>query len=240
MRLISWNCKGAFHRKHDVISALRPDVLVVPECEELPGIPQALGAAPATSFLWFGAYPRKGLAVFSYGDYVCEVHPSYDPRHRWIVPVSVSGPASFMLFAVWTVPHPDSKSYVQPLVEAFEHYRPSIEASDAIWAGDFNAGFALDRPSSPYTFRDFVSLLGGDGLRSLYHEQRGCAHGEEPEPTYYHYHDAVRGFHLDYMFAGRGFRPSAFSLTVGAHADWARQSDHMPLLCEFHEQRPKS
>jgi hypothetical protein len=64
----------------------------------------------------------RGLAVLSYGDYVCEVHPSYDPRHRWIVPVRVSGPASFLLFAVWTVPHSDSKSYVQPFVEAFELY----------------------------------------------------------------------------------------------------------------------
>ena len=76
-----------------------------------------------------------------------------------------------------------------------------------------------------------------DNLRPP-HPQRGCAHGEEPEQTYYHYHDAGRGFHIDYMFASRGFSPSAISLSVGAHADWARQSDHMPLLCEFHEQVP--
>jgi hypothetical protein len=47
-----------------------------------------------------------------------------------------------------------------------ELYRPLIETSDAIWAGDFNAGFALDWTSSRYKFRDCVSLLGGRGLRS--------------------------------------------------------------------------
>jgi hypothetical protein len=59
--------------------------------------------APVMSFEWFGTNPQKGLAVLSYGDYAFELHPSYDRRHRWIVPVSVSGPISFLLFAVWTV-----------------------------------------------------------------------------------------------------------------------------------------
>ena len=167
MRLVSWNCKGAFHQKHDAISELRPDVLIVPECERLSDIPQALGGAPVMSFEWFGTNPRKGLAVLSYGDYAFELHPSYDPRHRWIVPVSVSGPISFLLFAVWTVPHSDSRSYVHPLFEAFEHYKSLIETSDAIWAGDFNASFAFDHPSRRYKFRDFVSLLDRYGFRSL-------------------------------------------------------------------------
>jgi exonuclease III len=235
MRIITWNCKGAFARKHDAISELRPDVLILPECERLSGIPQALGSAPVRSFQWFGDNPNKGLAVLSYGDYAVEPHPDYDLRHRWVVPLRVSGPASFLLFAVWTVPHTDSRSYVLPLFEAFEHYRPLTEASEAVWAGDFNASFVFDRPSRRYKFRDFVDLLSGYGFRSLYHEQRGCPHGDEPEETFYLYHHADRGYHIDYIFASNGFRPSTFSVAVGTHATWARQSDHMPLICEFSE-----
>jgi exodeoxyribonuclease III len=33
MRLISWNCQGAFRKKADIIMAQRPDILVVQECE---------------------------------------------------------------------------------------------------------------------------------------------------------------------------------------------------------------
>jgi len=33
IRLITWNCKGAYWKKHGFISALHPDVVVVPEFE---------------------------------------------------------------------------------------------------------------------------------------------------------------------------------------------------------------
>src|SRR5262245_6419917 len=123
MRLITWNCKGAFQRKHAFASALCPDILIVPECEKLSGVQQLLGSRAAQSFEWFGTNPRKRLAVFSYGDYKLQVHTSYEPSHQWIVPLSVSGPKSFILFAVWTLPLGSySGRYVRPLLEAFESY----------------------------------------------------------------------------------------------------------------------
>ena len=79
MRLITWNCKGAFHRKHDFVAALRPDILIVPECEKVSGVTQPFNSAPVESFEWFGSNPRKGLAVISYSDYALEVHPATIP-----------------------------------------------------------------------------------------------------------------------------------------------------------------
>ena len=63
MPLITWNCKGAFHQKHDFVAPLRPDILVVPECEKVSGIAQSFNSAPVQSFEWFGTNPRKGLAA---------------------------------------------------------------------------------------------------------------------------------------------------------------------------------
>jgi hypothetical protein len=40
------------------------------------------------------------------------------------------------------------------------------------------------------------------------------------------------------MFASSGFQSSRFSLSLGSHEAWARQSDHVPLICELHEQPP--
>ena len=34
MRLITWNCQGAFRKKANVILNYRPDILVVQECEK--------------------------------------------------------------------------------------------------------------------------------------------------------------------------------------------------------------
>jgi endonuclease/exonuclease/phosphatase (EEP) superfamily protein YafD len=175
------------------------------------------------------------LAVISYGDYVLEVHPSYDPRHQWIVPVSVSGPMDFLLFAVWTLPLGNHGGrYVRPLFEAFESYKPLIESSEAIWAGDFNSSYLFDRPSRTYKFSDFVALLAQVGLHSVYHRQRACGHGEELEKTFYLHHNEAKGHHIDYIFARERFHPHGVSVSVGPHAEWSKRSDHTPLMCEFH------
>jgi exodeoxyribonuclease III len=236
MRLITWNCKGAFHRKHDFVATLRPDILIVPECGKTSCVMQPFDSAPVQSFEWFGSNPRKGLAVISYGDYSLEVHPSYDPRFQWIVPLSVSGPATFVLFAVWTLPLGNvGGRYVRPLFEAYDFYKPVIDTSEVVWAGDFNSSFVFDKPSRRYKFRDFVSLLGQHGLHSLYHHQRECAHGEEQDHTFYLHHNAANGYHIDYVFAAERLHPGGIEVSIGSHAEWSKRSDHAPLVCDFLE-----
>ena len=234
MRVISWNCKGAFHRKLGCAAELRPDILVVPECEKLAALPQPIEGPAIRSYKWVGSNARKGLAVLSFGDYVLDLHPSYRPEHEWIVPLSVSGPATFVLFAVWTVPlGRQGGRYVRPLLEALETYRPLFGASETVWAGDFNSSFVFDTPRRAYKFRDFVSRLADLGLRSVYHQHRGCDHGEEPEETFYLYHHQDKGYHIDYVFASVGFHSSRLDVSVGTHADWSKRSDHAPLVCDL-------
>lgn len=233
MRLVIWNCKGAFRRKYDFMAELRPDILVVPECEKFSDLTEQLGALPLRSREWIGDNSRKGLGVFSYGEYQLALHPNYASQHRWIVPLVVSGPVSFVLFAVWTKPVKTTGSYVQPLFEAFQHYKELINARNVIWAGDFNASYVFDKDYRQYKFRDFVSLLARHDLHSLYHHQRKCSHGEEPDKTFFLYHDPNRGFHIDYVFTRNELFPRGFNVTVGSHADWRQRSDHVPLVCEF-------
>lgn len=236
MRIVTWNCKGAFHRKHDFTAGLHPDVLVVPECEKLSAITHQLGSRPVQSFEWFGINPRKGLAVLSYGEYTLTVHPGYnaDSEFRWIVPICVSGPVSFTLFAVWTLPLGDQDGrYVRPLFDAFEFYKPLIDNSEVVWAGDFNSSYVFDTPSRKYKFRDFVALLERHGLQSLYHQQGEREHGKEVDKTFYLYHHAHRGYHIDYVFATAGLYRHGFGVSVGSHLDWSKRSDHSPLTVDF-------
>lgn len=234
MRLITWNCKGAFHRKHDFVAALCPDILIAPECERISEIAQPFNSAPVRSLEWFGSNPRKGLAVISYGDYALTVHPSYDSRFQWIVPLLVSGPETFVLFAVWTLPSGGyGGRYIRPALEAFEFYKPIIDTSEVIWAGDFNSNFNFDEPSRRYKFCDFVSLLRQRGLHSLYHRQRACEHGEEPDHTFYLHHNLAKGYHIDYVFASERLHPFGLDISIGSHAEWSKRSDHAPLICDF-------
>jgi hypothetical protein len=234
MRLIAWNCKGALHKKHAFAAAMRPDILVVPESEKLSGMTQSLELPAIRSFRWFGSNPSKGLAAISYGEYVLEVHPRYEPRHQWIVPLSVSGPVDFVLLAVWTLPIGSrGGSYVRPLYEAFESYGSLTDTSDVVWAGDFNASVAFDTPSRRYKFRDFVALLNRKELHSLYHLQRKCEHGREPDKNFFLHHHASKGHHIDYVFASERLHPHGVAVSIGSHSEWSQRSDHMPLTCDF-------
>ena len=239
MRLVSWNCKGAFHRKHEFAAELRPDILIVPECKKLSEIPQSLFHPAPKSFLWFGDNPSKGLAVFCYGDYSLNLHPSYDARFRWIVPLVISGATDFTLFAVWTLPVEESKSYVRPLIDAYSHYKPLMQNSRFVWAGDFNANFIWDKPSRKFKFCDFVALLSEHDSHSVYHHQTDCRHGEEVDNSFYQYHHADKGYHIDYVFATDSMRPHGSKITFGSYQDWSKRSDHMPVICDFFE-RPDS
>ncbi|MEQ1858424.1 MAG: endonuclease/exonuclease/phosphatase family protein [Chthoniobacteraceae bacterium] len=232
MRLISWNCKGAFHRKNHLVTALNPDVLIVPECEQMDALPAELGSRSASSFHWFGSDPRKGMAVMSFGDYALEPLPISDGP-KWVIPLKVTGRESFLLFAVWTIPVIEIASYVLPLFQAHRLYREHWHESEVVWAGDFNANVLFDRPSRRYKFRDFIVELEADGIRSLYHEHFKNDHGAEARKTFYHYHHEERAHHIDYVFASGGVRQHGFSLTLGSFAEWARHSDHVPVVCDL-------
>lgn len=53
MRIVSWNCNGAFRRKFHLLEDLEPDVVVIQECEN-PDLYQNAFADWANNFLWAG------------------------------------------------------------------------------------------------------------------------------------------------------------------------------------------
>jgi hypothetical protein len=89
MRLVSWNCGGAFHRKWSHLAELKPDVAIVSECCQ-PDRAKDLGF---TSSAWVGRLHYKGLAVFGFGDWRVEQRPM-EHQLEWVLPVDVSGPES--------------------------------------------------------------------------------------------------------------------------------------------------
>lgn len=238
MRVVTWNCKGAFHRKISHASALSPDILIVPESEHIDSVQTDLGDKIPTSVVWQGHTPRKGLAVIAYGDYHVQLHPRYTADHRWVLPIIVSGPVSFLLLAVWTLPIKETGSYVQPLFQAHESYQDIFHDFPVMWAGDFNANFIFDRPSRRYKFRDFVRLLEESDIVSLYHSQTDALNGGETDETFFLYHHRDKGYHIDYIFTCRALRENGFHITVGKPDQWLDKSDHLPVICDIDTTKP--
>ena len=104
MRLISWNCQGAFKKKADLILALHPDILVVQECEH----PNRHFYNPTNkkpdSQYWYGDSKHKGICIHSFNDYKFELLQNFNPKFRYILPFRVTGHwQAFTLFAIWAM-----------------------------------------------------------------------------------------------------------------------------------------
>ena len=54
MRLITWNCQGAFRKKANIILTQQPDILVVQECEHPDKLVFSSTTQRPNDFLWFG------------------------------------------------------------------------------------------------------------------------------------------------------------------------------------------
>src|SRR5690606_18453921 len=108
MRLVTWNCcRGRFERKVPLLAPLAFDVAVVQEC--------SIPSQPDASTLWFGDNPTQGVAVVATPEYELAPLATDLELPRYVIPVQVSGPVSFLLLAVWTHREP---TYVDPLLRA--------------------------------------------------------------------------------------------------------------------------
>ncbi len=104
MRLISWNCQGAFRKKADLILALHPDILVVQECEHPDKYVYNPTNKKPDSQYWYGDSKHKGICIHSFNDYKFELLPNFNPKFRYILPFRVTGHGqTFTLFAIWAM-----------------------------------------------------------------------------------------------------------------------------------------
>jgi exodeoxyribonuclease III len=84
MKLITWNCQGAFRKKADTILKLKPDILIVQECEHPDKLIYPSNIQEPTAFYWHGDNNNKGLAIYSFSDYKFALLQQFNPEYRYI------------------------------------------------------------------------------------------------------------------------------------------------------------
>jgi len=240
MRLIAWNCAGAFHRKIDALMALRPDVAVVSECAE-PEVLAAKCELPAFSAapIWTGKNPNKGLAVLFFNDVQARLHSRFHGDLPWIAPIEITAPRRINLLAVWAQNASAGnlrKANPGPLRRGVEFYRRFLTEDDAVIAGDFNNNIFWDKPGWAMNHQDTVDRLGDHGLVSAYHAATGEAQGEETVPTHYWRDRKKDGptYHIDYIFMPERWVDGTYQMRVEAFEPWTGKglSDHVPLVLD--------
>lgn len=241
MRLVTWNCNMALHRKFEALLRLAPDVAVICECAE----PERLRLrgdlkAVECDSIWIGQNPNKGLGVFAFNDYGVRLADVFYPTLRYVAPVHITGPTTCNLLAVWAQNASagiTQKNRAGPLRRALTKYRSFLCEHSAVVAGDLNNNAIWHRPGWRNNHLSAVTILERYGLVSAYHALRGERQGCESIPTIYWRDRKKDGptYHLDYIFFPRQWTDHVLEMTIGTYEDWCGSglSDHVPIVLDI-------
>jgi exonuclease III len=223
MRLVTWNCcKGPYARKIAHLETLQADIAVVQECPRPP--------AESAQCLWFGDNPKQGITVLAREPYQLHRMTVLDDVPKFVIPVAVTGPYTFTLFAVWTKSNKDHR-YIRAVVRAVEMYKEIISGGECVVLGDFNSNTVWDHLHPESANHSFMVAQGKAlGLVSAYHQFFDEAQGKESRPTYYHHRKGHFTYLIDYCFMPQNWIEKLPLVEIGESAEWLVDSDHCPLI----------
>lgn len=235
MKLITWNCQGAFRKKADIILAQRPDILVVQECEHPDKLLYSSTTQRPKDFLWFGDDQNKCLGVFSYSDYRFQVLEQHNPDFKTILPIAViGGPVDFTLFAIWANNPQDSRNqYIEQVWKAINHYDRLLDNGKTILIGDFNSNKIWDNKHRERNHSKVVEMFANKQIYSIYHKHFNQEQGKENQPTFYLQRNKDKPYHIDYCFASADILDKLQNIEIGIFENWITLSDQSPLMIDF-------
>jgi exonuclease III len=223
MKLLTWNCcRGTFSKKVPLLEQFNSDIYVIQEC----GKPES----QSDTCLWFGDNPKQGIAIKSSNGYRLLALPAYADVPKFVFPVLVSGPETFLMLVVWSKGKQKFR-YVMGVVKAIEIYKPLIERTTTVVIGDLNSN-AIWNNSHPKHLNHsaLIASLEALGIVSAYHHFFNELHGLETRPTCFLLWKKARPYHIDFCFIPKAWLPRLQSVHVGSYEDWSLHSDHRPLL----------
>ncbi len=242
MRIIEWNCQGAFRLKNQEIFELEPDILVIPECESEEKLQFGKLTPKPNDFFWYGNAGKKGIGIFSYSKFTFKLLKEFNPDFRYVIPLEVSdGKNSFLLFAIWAM---DNKlnpltRYIGQIWLAINYYQATLKYN-SILIGDFNSNQIWNKNVRDGNHTQVVDFLAKLNIDSLYHMQLNEEQGQESIYTFYLYRNLERPYHIDYIFASNNLVKNGYNLSFENVDSWINKSDHIPLVLDINELESKT
>ena len=254
MKIITWNCRMKFREEYNLIFPMNPDIVVVPECEDIKKINFDMFSKPPTDFYWIGNNEHKGLGVFTFNDITIDLDLNYNDTYEYILPLILKRKKErYHLLGVWTQEvkgerkkNPpfnekvlDEKGKIIPInyIRQFRlsmiHYSEFLENENVIICGDFNSNLLWKKPHGIVTDRDHeyvVEQLRVKKIYSSYHHYFKEEQGKETLPTFYYHHKKEKPFHLDFCFLSKNLLDKITSVEIGKYEDWRKYSDHVPMI----------
>jgi len=243
MKIVSWNCNGAFRKKYKELLRAYPDadVFIVQECED-PNFynnPEYKAIYKTGFHAGIPNYFTKGIGVFAPKDlWLRRTRCKYSSSLMMMGYVPFEVENKVKILAVW--PH---GKYVEEMIDFLNLNNDAI-SDDILIIGDTNSNsvFNNHHPMGKNHYA-LIELLRQKGLVDAYNHLTGEEEGKETLPTFYLYRHLNQPYHLDKAFVAPQ-RIKSFSIAAD-HDYWLALSDHIPIEidlnlsvredCQLHE-----
>lgn len=230
MKILTWNCNGAFRKKFQLVSEYDADILVIQECEDPQQSKDRHYQDFAANHLWHGMTKNKGLGVFAkHGVSLEQIELDLNPLELFL-PCIVDG--HIPLLATWTKQaNSPNFAYIGQIWKFLQQHKVFLSNPFAMLVGDLNSNKCWDEWDRWWNHTDVVRELSELGLESAYHSYFAEAQGDETRPTLYLHRNLSKPYHIDYGFFGNAWR--VVTVEAGSADEWLALSDHMPMLFEI-------
>ncbi|MDD6793854.1 MAG: hypothetical protein PUE01_00335 [Clostridiaceae bacterium] len=223
MKIITWNCNGAFRKKFNQLLCLNADIYVIEECEDPANTNDEEYKKFASNYLWIGD-KNKGLGIFAKDSIKLVNNNLKSFGLEWFLSCKVND--KLTLFGVW-----GKRNYIEEIYVYLQIYKKYMSKSENILiCGDFNSNSIWDDKHNKRCHTNVVRELQSINLYSYYHLDKNEIQGKETIPTFYQYKRESRGYHIDYFF---GKKDMFQNLKVGEYKKWITLSDHMPIMIDY-------
>lgn len=234
LKIVTWNCNGAFRNKFEKLLELDADIYVIQECEDPSCCINQEYQLFAANSLWIGDNKHKGLGIFAKpGIHLEKLNWSnvyQDHSVKYFLPCSVNG--SFDLLAIWA--HSNKSPTFGYIGQLWKYLQINLENMDQIiLIGDLNSNAIWDKWDRWWNHSDVLNLLEKKGIKSIYHYFKNEKQGEETIPTFFHRKNIKTAYHIDYIFSSAETLEKLKYFEIGNSNDWLKVSDHFPLVSDF-------
>lgn len=232
MKIITWNCQGAFRKKYELILLEKPDILIIQECEHPSKLLFNDSVEKPRDILWFGDNSNKGICIFSFWDFELNLLENYNSEIRYIIPIWVSNKKSeFTLFAIWANNRLDKyNQYIEQIWKALHFYENLLENKNIIITWDFNSNKIWDKKHQIGNHTDVIDKLISKNIHSIYHKQHNEIQWEEKQPTFFLQRNKDKPYHIDYCFVTSNLLENIQEFRIGIYENFKDHSDHLPLI----------
>jgi exonuclease III len=234
MKILTWNCNGAFRKKFEHLSDFDADIHVIQECEDPNQTKDITYKQWAENHLWIGNNKNKGVGIFA-GSHIKLEQLDWSDLHngnkvRSFLPCLVNN--DFQLLGIWT--HQNNSPNFRYIGQLWKYLQVNKQYFNKILlAGDFNSNTIWDEWDRWWNHSDVVKELKELGIESSYHHYFQEEQGKESRPTFFLHRNLLKPYHIDYVFGSQEFTNSLNELEIGKPEKWLTISDHLPLIVKF-------